>query len=442
MVRLYDVRCLMISLVLWPKLGYSYIAPDKRRDENMKDAQRFDFLFKYASDIVIILNPDGEVLEANEKAATALGTSIIGKKLDRIVEGIADRIASMDSSQVMQTFHIHSGSSAKKQLRLKVTLIPIFKGGSVKELMFIAKDLNEIEPYRIEVERLRDRLKAMREERKILGIEKRSAGASSYASAMKKLEIANQKLSDMYKTVNSELELASALQKSLVPDPPEEKEHLRFAFHYEPMGYVGGDYYDIVDMKNGKKGVILADVSGHGVSSAFIAAMLKISFKNYAPGSRSPANILAKLNREYCNVIQTGDYVTAFYAVFDTAHKKVVYSGAGHPKPLYSHANNGVELLSSEGFFIGMFEDAEYSDSTVGFVEGDRFLAYTDGIVEAYSEERGEQFGEKRLLESFKRYRNVPLEQMLQRIIRDVKKFMQKSSFYDDLAMVAVEYKE
>jgi serine phosphatase RsbU (regulator of sigma subunit) len=407
----------------------------------MKEGKKFETLFKYASDVVIIINRDGEILVANEKAHTALGASIVGKKIDRILEGVTAHITSLDNSQVVQSFYIHNGTRSKKQLHFKVTLVPLFSGSGVKQLLLIAEDLKKIEPYKEEVERLREQLKTFREERRIESKGKKNSGASSLAAALKKLEEANQELGDMYRKLNSELELAATLQKSLVPRPPEEQGNLQFAFHYEPMGYVGGDYYDVLDLGNGKKGVILADVSGHGVSSAFIAAMLKISFKNYASVSNSPASVLGKLNREYCNVIQTGDYVTAFYTVFDTEKKKIVYSGAGHPRPLYSHGINNIELLSSEGFFIGMFEEADYTDSMIRFDEGDRFLAYTDGIVEAYSEQKGEQFGEKRLLESFNRHKCLPLEQMLRQIIRDVKKFMHKSSFYDDLAMVAVEYK-
>jgi serine phosphatase RsbU (regulator of sigma subunit) len=408
----------------------------------MNDIRRFKTLFKYGSDIVIVMCRDGAILEANDKAQVTLGTALVGKKIDCVLDGIMEHLALMDNSQIVQSFHIDTGIHAKEQLHLKVTLIPLVSGSSVKEVILVAKDLEEIVPYRAEVERLRDRLKTLRDERRMLNRDKKAGGASSLASALKKLEVANQKLSEMYRTLNSELELASILQKSLIPKPPEEHERLRFAFHYEPMGYVGGDYYDLVDIKNRKKGVLLADVSGHGVSSAFIAAMLKISFKNYAPGTESPADVLSKLNREYCSMIQTGDYVTAFYAIFDTSQGKIVYSGAGHPKPLFQHRKNDVELLSSEGFFIGMFESADYADSVVPFDEGDRFLAYTDGIIEAYSEEKNEQFGEKRLLGSFNRYKSKPLDQMLQLIIQDVKKFMHKSSFYDDFAMVAVEYKK
>ncbi len=412
--------------------------------DNLNIKKRYEALFKYSNDIVLIINLDGKVLVANEKALSIMGSSIVGNKIDRIFEGIASHLESSRNTQIVQSVYAQNKAKAVNRHHFKISLIPVLDKDKVSEVVLVGKDLKEIESYQGEVERLKEKIHLLDEEKRIRdsGLKKGDRKVS-LAVAMKKLEVANQKLKDMFRTLNNELELAAILQKSLVPDNLIEHEHINFAFHYEPMGHVGGDYYDVIDIDKNKKGVILADVSGHGVSSAFIAAMFKISFTNYAPEHSSPADVLKKLNREYCNMIQTGDYVTAFYAIFDTVKKRIEYSGAGHPKPLFLHNDsNKVELLSSEGFFIGMFEEADYSDTVLDFFEGDRFLAYTDGIIEAYSEEKNEQYGENRLLKSFQKYKKRPVDQMLQLIITDVERFMNKSKFYDDLAMVAVEYKK
>ena len=128
--------------------------------------------------------------------------------------------------------------------------------------------------------------------------------------------------------------------------------------------------------------------------------------------------------------------------VFDPVKRKMTYSGAGHPRPLLlRRKTDTIDFLRSKGFFLGMFEGAEYTDTTIDFTRGDRYLVYTDGIIEAYSEEKKKQFGSKKLLRGFEMYRNKPIDILLNSIISDVKKFMKKSQFYDDLAMVAVEYK-
>ncbi|MBN2322564.1 MAG: SpoIIE family protein phosphatase [Spirochaetes bacterium] len=406
----------------------------------MDEKKRYEVLFRYVTDVVVVMDSNGKILDANDKARAVFGKGILGANVDALGHGISERFDSAGTTQVVQSFHIRDTKTSRRNLFLRANLVPVESNGRVDEVVLIGRDCMEIEPYREEVDRLREQLKALRGEKKP-SEKSKGKSASSLAAALRKLEVANQKLGDMYKTLNGELELAATLQKSLIPEPPAQDGRLRFAFHYEPMGHVGGDYYDVVDIDDSKKGVFLADVSGHGVSSAFIAAMLKISFRNYAPGCGSPAKVLKRLNREYCNVIQTGDYVTAFYAVFDTSNNSIVYSGAGHPRPICRHRKKNISFLSSEGFFIGMFEDADYDDSVIDFVEGDRFLAYTDGIIEAYSSQKNEQFGEKRLLESFGMHDGRSLPVMLQRIIEDVKRFMHKSSFYDDLAMIAVEYK-
>jgi serine phosphatase RsbU (regulator of sigma subunit) len=405
--------------------------------------QKYDTLFKYSNDIVIITDPYGVVLDANEKAFSVLGPSIMNNKIDESLGGIASHLTSLCNSHIVQSFHLHSKSRTSVINHMQVTLIPIFSGQKLKEVMLIARDLNELESYKTEVERLREKFNLIKEEQRIINSGKKGERPSSLATTLKKLEVANQKLKDMYTTLNNELELAAILQQSLVPESLIEHEKMKFSFHYEPIGQVGGDYYDVIDIDKNRKGLILADVSGHGVSSAFIAAMLKISFTNYASDKTSPSDVLSKLNKEYCNVIKTGDYVTAFYAIFDTAKNKITYSGAGHPKPLYQHGpGSEVELLASEGFFIGMFEEADYEDSALEFGEGDRFLAYTDGIIEAYSEEKNEQFGEARLLKSFIKHQDKSIDQIVQLIIKDVKSFMHKSKFYDDMAIVSVEYKK
>jgi sigma-B regulation protein RsbU (phosphoserine phosphatase) len=132
-----------------------------------------------------------------------------------------------------------------------------------------------------------------------------------------------------------------------------------------------------------------------------------------------------------------------FYAVIDPPHNRMTYCGAGHPRPLFLHRKSKrIELLSSEGFFIGMFDQAEYRDKIIEMQKGDRFMVFTDGVIEAYSDERGEQFGVKRLLACFQGCSEEPIDRVIEKTIDEVKNFMKKSIFYDDLAIVAVEYKK
>ena len=404
----------------------------------------YERLYRYIDEIVFVINADGDIMETNTKVGSYFPESIAGKNIESLFEGIDFSISSLSDSEVVQTVFVRSKKITRRKYSFLLSFIPIGNVGKTGEILVIGKDLTEIETYKEDLDSLRRRIDELEEERMLIGYTKNGKNETlALANALKKLEGTMAELEKVNQTLTKELELAAALQKSLVPHSLPEDRYLHFAFHYEPMQFVGGDYYDIVDLGDGKKGLIIADVSGHGVPSAFIAAMLKISFLNYAQLIDSPASVLKKLNEEYCQVIQTGDYVTLFYGVIDPLNNRMTYCGAGHPRPLFLHKKSKtIELLSSEGFFIGMFDQAEYSDKVVDMQKGDRFMVFTDGIVEAYSDERGEQFGGKRLLECFKSCVDEPIECVIEHVIGSVKEFMKKSIFYDDLAIVAVEYKK
>jgi len=406
--------------------------------------KRYEGLFTYTNDLILILNPQGTVIKANEKALYGFGQSIIGSNIKDIFNTKEVSMSLITNTEIVQSVHVHSSRKNKDNLSLRLTFVPVINNEAVDELMVICKDMREIESYQGEIEALKKSVEELEEEKELEEMRKSNKNSSSdLASALKRLEDTKQKLEEMNNKLTKELELAAVLQNSLIPHEIPEHDFLNIAFHFEPMELVGGDYYDVIDLGRQRKGVIIVDVSGHGVSSAFIAAMIKVSFLNYSQKYLSPAAVLDKLNREYCSVIQTGDYATAFYAVFDPLNKKMTCCGAGHPKPFLLHSRTGqVEFLHSEGFFIGMFEEAKYSDTTIDFREGDRYLVFTDGIIEAYSDERNEQFGDYRLLESFKKHHEESGDHMIQSIIADVKGFMQKSRFYDDFAIVAVDYKK
>ena len=404
----------------------------------------YERLYRYTHEIVLVLSEEGDVLEANERSVSYFSDEITDSNIKDLFKGIELSLSALFESEVIQSVIARTGHDKGQKHTFLLSFIPVDGVETKRELLVIGKDLSEAEHYKEQVESLHERIQELEEERKLSEKTRKSRDKTlALSNALKNLERTKGELEKTNLTLTKELELAAALQKSLVPHDIPDDQYLQFAFHYEPMQFVGGDYYDVTDLGDGKKGLFIADVSGHGVSSAFIAAMLKISFLNYAQRIASPAKVLTKLNEEYCQVIQTGDFVTMFYAVIDPPNNRMTYCGAGHPRPIFLHRENStIELLSSEGFFIGMFDQAEYTDKVVKIQSGDRFMVFTDGIIEAYSDDRGEQFGEKRLLECFRGCGEEPIDCVIEHIIDRVKSFMKKSIFYDDLAIVAVEYKQ
>jgi serine phosphatase RsbU (regulator of sigma subunit) len=399
-------------------------------------------LFNNVNDIVMVTDRKGRVLEANDKARLIFGSALRGTRVQRLGAGIEEVIESLKSTSFVQSVHIHYTTEKGDRCPMKLTFIPVVPEDSAEKVLVIGKDLKERTYLNETIEHQEEKIASLERENRMLRSQCGNSGAGSeLVEALNKLEHANTKLDDMNRAFNRELELASTLQRSLVPQTFPESEYLRMGSHFEPMGPVGGDYYDLVELSHGRSGLILADVSGHGVSSAFIAAMLKISFMNYAPKNLGPAELLSALNEEYCGLIQTGAYVTAFYTIFDPANRTMVYSGAGHPMSLlYRSRNDRVETLKSEGFFLGMFNRSEYIEKSIEFAPGDKYLIYTDGIIEAFSENLEEQFGVKRLIRAFKTHHQKSIDERLNAIIAEVKEFMQQSTFYDDLAMVSVDF--
>ena len=196
--------------------------------------------------------------------------------------------------------------------------------------------------------------------------------------------------------IRSELETARQIQLSILPREIPKLAGLDIAPRYIPMTSVAGDFYDFIVVDEKRIGVLIADVSGHGMPAALIASMLKIAFSAQTAYACDPARVLAGLNDALCGKFQ-GHYVTAAYALIDMEKKTVCYAGAGHPPLLLREQSSGKALsLLENGLFLGYFPNITYSAIEAPFQEGDSLLFYTDGISEMMNREE-EQFGETRL---------------------------------------------
>jgi sigma-B regulation protein RsbU (phosphoserine phosphatase) len=394
-------------------------------------------LFTYASDLFLLVETSGEIVESNKKAALVFGRELTGSLLQDITGSPDLPLEIVTGREVVRTMHLRSRTEQGSKVSLLLTFVPLTQEDQVRHIMVVGKDLREKESLTDEIERLRARVHDLENS----AASTASGSGSGSGDAVRQLESVNQQLEEINRRLTKELEMASLLQHSLVPKSIQPGESLHISFFFRPMELVGGDFYDVFELDGSRRGVFIADVSGHGITSAFIAAMLKISFRNYASKYVSPARVLRELNREYCQVIQTGDYLTACYMVFDPARNRLTYSGAAHPDALLLRSGGGVQALPSQGFFIGMFHDAEYEETSVDFNEGDQVLLFTDGILEAFSDKADEQFGMERLKKCLERDRSEGSGRLIERIAGDLQSFMQGSRYFDDLAMVAVEFR-
>ena len=210
------------------------------------------------------------------------------------------------------------------------------------------------------------------------------------------LREARQLLSRQLRDLRIELDTARLIQQSILPEELPRIANLDLAAHYLPMSAVAGDFYDFLPVDDHRVGILVADVSGHGMPAALIASMLKIALPAQAGLASEPARVLAGLNRSLCGKFQ-GHYVTAAYAFIDTEKRTLRYGGAGHP-PLFLRdgASGETRAIMENGVFLGFFPDATYTEIELPFREGDCLVLYTDGVSEA-ANPADEPFGDSRL---------------------------------------------
>ncbi len=195
--------------------------------------------------------------------------------------------------------------------------------------------------------------------------------------------------------ISQELETARRIQGSLLPRRMPEVRGLALDARYLPMADVGGDLYGFLEVDPERVGILVSDVSGHGVPAALIASMVKVALAAQAEHASDPAAVLAGMNRILHGNLERG-FVTAAYIYIEGG--TATYASAGHPPVLVWREGGRTEELRQESLPLGRFRRAEYRNGELRISPGDRILLYTDGVTEALSP-AGEPFGDERLRE-------------------------------------------
>ena len=234
--------------------------------------------------------------------------------------------------------------------------------------------------------------------------------------------------------IRSELEVARRIQTSILPEQMPNVAGLQVAAKYIPMSEVAGDFYDFLVVDEHRVGVLIADVSGHGVPAALVASMVKVAIAAQAEHADDPAKVMAGLNSVLAGKLQ-GQFVTAAYLFLDMEKGTGSYSAAGHPPLLhYCASDSAVHDVVENGLILGFVAFAKYEVIVFPVRKGDRFLLYTDGVLEA--NRGGEEFGEARV----KQILAQPLtaEQLCSSVSHEVTAWSQGVAG-DDITIVAVE---
>jgi len=240
-------------------------------------------------------------------------------------------------------------------------------------------------------------------------------------------------------SLTDEMRLATRIQRAILPAEIPHLHNADIAVRYAPMADVAGDLYNFVTLQPSCMGVLVADVTGHGVPAALVASMVKVAVSTQCGKDRGPADVIAGLNTVLCREARQ-QYVTAEYLVLDTANGVGRHAAGAHPLPLLlRRSTQSLEKVGESGLLLGVRPDEPYGESEFHFEDGDRLLLYTDGLVEAENAS-GESFGDTALRAFIHKKQDCGAEQFVKLLLEEVLAWSHNGQ-EDDITIVAIDLK-
>jgi len=236
-----------------------------------------------------------------------------------------------------------------------------------------------------------------------------------------------------------DLEMAHEIQKKLLSPELPSAVGVEFGAYSCASRRVGGDLYCFHRFDDGSLGICIADVAGHGLVAALVGAMARTCFNCYAPQERSPADLLQSMDAQLSDVLAMGVYVTMFYGIYRPGDGHLVFSTAGHPRPILIRQAGGPDrLLEAKGHVIGAFEEGPFETGEVALATGDVVVFYTDGIDEAANPD-GEHYGSSRLQSSARQHHDLPAAELASLLGRKVSEWAAGEPIRDDVTIVVLK---
>jgi phosphoserine phosphatase RsbU/P len=252
-----------------------------------------------------------------------------------------------------------------------------------------------------------------------------------------------EQLAQQLLTIQKELETARQIQLSILPSAIPKMKGLDIAARYIPMTSVAGDFYDFIVVDEKHIGILVADVSGHGMPAALIASMLKIALSSQVGHAADPAKVLLGLNEALCGKFER-HFVTAAYMFVDLENRTLTYAGAGHPPLLLWGGPEGLRSVEENGLFLGKFSFATYSSVVLPLRSGDRILLYTDGIPET-TNPAGTEFGTNAFRQFLEAEQSTSADYCADRLLEELSRWSARGStedLDDDITIVAIHVRD
>jgi len=256
------------------------------------------------------------------------------------------------------------------------------------------------------------------------------------------LRISEEKLRARNHQFEKDMKIAQLAQKGLIRTDLPEDPSFAIEYRYDPLEKVGGDYFSFFHRGPGEIGFFICDVSGHGIAAALFTALLKSTaertFRNHA---EDPVQYIKTLNRELkdhlSNYFITGIY--GFLKIDDRGNATFTYTNGGHPQPILFYRDRSISLVGKSNTVIGILDEPVFEKQMITLSKGDRLFLYTDGIPETGNSSKEIIGFEEELLQLFTRSQHNTLNETLDTILNEVKKFRGDAPLSDDISLIGLE---
>src|SRR6267142_2300532 len=239
--------------------------------------------------------------------------------------------------------------------------------------------------------------------------------------------------------MEQEINIARDIQQALLPKDFTEFPHLAVSGCNFPCLAVGGDYFDVFPIGDGRTAFLLADVSGKGLGAAIVTTMLQGALSGMTLGT-DPARVFNHLNKFLCSHAEVGRYATMFFGILDLdGHLEFI--NAGHPSPMLIRQNAVEEAFTEGSYPVGLVPDAEYTAICLKLQPGDTLVLFSDGVTEAMDPDE-QMFGVPRLRETLEGQTGTELAEIQKTVLESVENFARGARQADDLTLLLVRYRD
>src|SRR5262245_31908136 len=238
------------------------------------------------------------------------------------------------------------------------------------------------------------------------------------------------------KQLEQELNTAREVQVALSPTAFKQPDHFEVASHSIPSRYVGGDFYDLIPLKDGRWVIALGDVSGKGIAAALLAAMAQGVLQAQFASNLSLTEVIASLNKVLVQRTASNSFITLFCAVLDP-EGHFTYINAGHNLPILARTNGNTEMLTTKSVVLGAFDFVNHEPRRTLLESGDLVVIYSDGVTEAVNS-RNEMFGDERLERLVRENVNLSADGIKQRIVEELNIFTRGLPQGDDITLIVL----